>query len=61
MTNEQLVSSAVDALTIVIEDDKEDITIRRGCGKARDEAVNALLNFRAATPRPIQQEARVSA
>jgi hypothetical protein len=44
--NEQLVSQAVDCLTLVIEDEQEDTTIRHRCGKAREEAVNALLNFR---------------
>ncbi len=46
MTNEQRISSAVDLLTVVIEDEQEDITIRRQCGAARDQAVNALIDVR---------------
>lgn len=46
MSNEQRISSAVDLLTEVIEDEQEDITIRRRCGDARDQLVNALLDVR---------------
>lgn len=51
MTNEQRISSAVDLLTEVIEDEQEDITIRRRCGTARDELLNALIDTRTAHER----------
>lgn len=42
MTNEQLISQAVDCLTVVIESPEVDGTVRRKCYVAREEALSAL-------------------
>lgn len=42
MTNEQLISQAVDCLTVVIESPEVDGVVTRQCERAREEALSAL-------------------
>jgi len=58
MTNEQLISQAVDCLTVVIESPEVDGVVTRQCERAREEALAALRVFRLAR---INQDERATA
>lgn len=43
-TTQQLISYAVDCLTVIVEDEREPDAIRQRCHEARDLIVNALID-----------------